>query len=104
MEADPSLGAIRFRAMGHVDLESVMKIEAQSYEFPWSRGIFEDCLAAPYECWAGELEDREGRNEIVGYGILQVSGDEAKEFLQNIVTNDIEKVSKSFTLFSSIAF
>lgn len=77
MEADPSLGAIRFRAMGHVDLESVMKIETQSYEFPWSRGTFEDCLAAPYECWAGELGDREGRNEIVGYGILQVSGDEA---------------------------
>ena len=63
--------------MGHVDLESVMKIETQSYEFPWSRGTFEDCLAAPYECWAGELGDREGRNEIVGYGILQVSGDEA---------------------------
>ena len=35
-------------------------------------------------------------------GFIQVSGDEAKEFLQNIVTNDIEKVSKSFTLFSSI--
>ena len=33
-------------------------------------------------------------------GFIQVSGDEAKEFLQNIVTNDIEKVSKSFTLFS----
>ena len=37
-------------------------------------------------------------------GFIQVSGDEAKEFLQNIVTNDIEKVSKSFTLFSSVLF
>ena len=35
-------------------------------------------------------------------GFIQVSGDEAKEFLQNIVTNDVEKVSESFTLFSSI--
>ena len=77
MEANPSLGAIRFRAMGHVDLESVMKIETQSYEFPWSRGTFEDCLAAPYECWAVELGDREGRDRIVGYGILHVSDNEA---------------------------
>ena len=35
-------------------------------------------------------------------GFIQISGDEAKEFLQNIVTNDVEKVSKNFTIFSSI--
>ena len=35
-------------------------------------------------------------------GFIQVSGDEAKEFLQNIVTNDMEKVSNDFTIFSSI--
>jgi len=35
-------------------------------------------------------------------GFIQVSGDEAKEFLQNIVTNDVEKVSKNLTIFSSI--
>ncbi len=35
-------------------------------------------------------------------GFIQVGGDEAKEFLQNIVTNDIEKVSKNFTIFSSL--
>ena len=29
-------------------------------------------------------------------GFIQISGDEAKEFLQNIVTNDVEKVSKTF--------
>ena len=35
-------------------------------------------------------------------GFIQISGDEAKEFLQNIVTNDVEKVSKNLTIFSSI--
>ena len=35
-------------------------------------------------------------------GFIQVNGDEAKDFLQNIVTNDIEKVTKNLTLFSSI--
>ena len=39
------------------------------------------------------LEDR---------GFIQVNGPEAKDFLQNIVTNDIEKVTSSSTLFSSI--
>jgi len=35
-------------------------------------------------------------------GFIKISGNEAKIFLQNIVTNDIEKISESFTLFSSI--
>ena len=35
-------------------------------------------------------------------GFIQINGDEAKDFLQNIVTNDIEKVTKGFTIFSSI--
>jgi len=39
------------------------------------------------------LEDR---------GFIQVNGLEAKDFLQNIVTNDIEKATNSSTVFSSI--
>ena len=39
------------------------------------------------------LEDR---------GFIQVKGSEAKDFLQNIVTNDIEKVTNNSTIFSSI--
>jgi folate-binding protein YgfZ len=39
------------------------------------------------------LEDR---------GFIHIIGDEAKDFLQNIVTNDIEKVTNNFTVFSSI--
>jgi len=35
-------------------------------------------------------------------GFIKINGDEAKIFLQNIVTNDIEKITNSFTLFSSI--
>ena len=35
-------------------------------------------------------------------GFIHVNGPEAKGFLQNIVTNDVEKVSENFTLFSSI--
>ena len=39
------------------------------------------------------LEDR---------GFIQIKGDDAKDFLQNLFTNNIEKVSKIFTIFSSI--
>jgi len=35
-------------------------------------------------------------------GFIQVNGDEAKTFLQSIVTNDIEKITDNLTIFSSI--
>ena len=39
------------------------------------------------------LEDR---------GLLYVSGDDVKEFLQNIITNDIKKVSAKSSIFSAL--
>jgi len=45
------------------------------------------------------------KNEVITLedrGFIQVKGIEAKDFLQNIVTNDIEKVTDQFTVFSSI--
>ena len=35
-------------------------------------------------------------------GFIKINGEEAKFFLQNIITNDIEKITDIFTLFSSI--
>ena len=45
------------------------------------------------------------KNEVITLedrGFIQVSGPEAKEFLQNIVTNNVEKVTLESTVFSSI--
>jgi len=45
------------------------------------------------------------KNEVVTLedrGFIQVKGAEAKDFLQNIITNNIEKVSNESTVFSSI--
>ena len=45
------------------------------------------------------------KNEVIALedrGFIQVTGDEAKNFLQNIVTNDLEKVTDSSSVFSSI--
>ena len=45
------------------------------------------------------------KNEVITLedrGFIQVTGAEAKDFLQNIVTNDVEKVTSSSSVFSSI--
>ena len=45
------------------------------------------------------------KNEVITLedrGFIQVSGSEAKDFLQNIVTNDLEKVTSDSTVFSSV--
>jgi len=45
------------------------------------------------------------KNEVIALedrGFIQVKGVEAKDFLQNIVTNDIEKITNGLTIFSSI--
>ena len=60
------------RDMSHDDLASVSDIERRSYEFPWSHGVFRDCLLAGYHCMVLVSEER-----LVGYGILSISAGEA---------------------------
>jgi ribosomal-protein-alanine N-acetyltransferase len=62
----------RIRTMGHHDLAMVSDIERRSYEFPWSHGVFRDCLLAGYHCMVLE---RDGR--VSGYGILSIAAGEA---------------------------
>jgi ribosomal-protein-alanine N-acetyltransferase len=58
--------------MRHEDLGHVSDIERRSYEFPWSHGVFRDCLLAGYQCI---VLDRDG--DVAGYGILSVAAGEA---------------------------
>jgi ribosomal-protein-alanine N-acetyltransferase len=62
----------RIRTMGHDDLSMVSDIERRSYEFPWSHGVFRDCLLAGYHC---VVLERDGR--VAGYGILSIAAGEA---------------------------
>jgi len=61
-----------FRAMRASDLEGVSRIELSAYPFPWTFGIFRDCMAAGHECWVLERS-----TELIGYGVLSVAGGEA---------------------------
>ena len=60
------------RSMGHEDLAMVSDIERRSYEFPWSHGVFRDCLLAGYHCMVLECGTR-----VAGYGILSIAAGEA---------------------------
>jgi ribosomal-protein-alanine N-acetyltransferase len=58
--------------MVHEDLSQVSDIERRSYDFPWSHGVFRDCLLAGYTCIVLERADI-----VAGYGILSVAAGEA---------------------------
>ncbi|MEM9208283.1 MAG: ribosomal protein S18-alanine N-acetyltransferase [Pseudomonadota bacterium] len=60
------------RSMTYDDLASVSDIERRSYDFPWSHGVFRDCLLAGYVCL---VLDR--GNHVIGYSILSVAAAEA---------------------------
>ena len=60
------------RAMQATDLERVFEIEQRAYEFPWTLGIFHDCLRAGYGCWVMVENER-----VLGYGILSAAAGEA---------------------------
>jgi ribosomal-protein-alanine N-acetyltransferase len=60
------------RPMTEVDLEQVMVIEETIYDFPWTRGIFRDCLYVGYSCWVLQLEGR-----VHAYGIVSMGAGEA---------------------------
>lgn len=62
----------RLRIMIHDDLPQVSDIERRSYAFPWSHGVFRDCLLAGYVCIVMERGE-----EIAGYGILSIAAGEA---------------------------
>ncbi len=60
------------RPMHHDDLAMVSDIERRIYDFPWSHGVFRDCLLAGYQC---VVLDRDAR--VAGYAILSIAAGEA---------------------------
>ncbi len=60
------------RTMVHDDLPQVSDIERRSYDFPWSHGVFRDCLLAGYSCLVLERARR-----VAGYAILSIAAGEA---------------------------
>jgi len=71
-----------FRSMRSDDLDTVMDIEARAHAFPWTPGIFRDCLRVGYCCWLLQRGSR-----VDGYGIMSVGAGESH--LLNLCVRDI---------------
>ena len=63
---------VTIREMTHNDLAMVSDIERRSYEFPWSHGVFRDCLLAGYQSFVLVRDD-----VVAGYSVLSVAAGEA---------------------------
>lgn len=61
----------RLRPMREADLNAVLEVERSSYEFPWTRSIFRDCLRVGYYCFVYEVP-----TSLVGHGIVSVAAEE----------------------------
>jgi ribosomal-protein-alanine N-acetyltransferase len=72
---------VRFRAMTPFDVAGVAAVERSSYPFPWSEGIFRDCLRVGYLCRVAECD-----GEIVAYGIVAMGAGEAH--ILNLCVNE----------------
>ena len=63
---------VALRPMREEDLAAIQPIEERAYEFPWTVGIFRDCLRADYPAWVLYDADR-----IVGYFLMSIAAGEA---------------------------
>ena len=68
--ADDAL--VRLRLMGVDDLGEVMAIEEAAYPFPWTPGIFRDCIHVGYSCWVAA-----GADGVQAYGVMSVGAGES---------------------------
>jgi [ribosomal protein S18]-alanine N-acetyltransferase len=60
------------RAMSEADLPAVLALELNAYAFPWTEGIFRDCLRVGYYCSVLEID-----YVLVGYGVISSAAGEA---------------------------
>lgn len=61
-----------YRLMHLEDVESVFAIDVEIYDFPWTEGIFADCIKTGHLCIVNEVD-----SNIIAYGIIGMVIDEA---------------------------
>lgn len=72
----------QFRLMIEDDLDNIIAIEGSVYPFPWTRGIFHDCLNIGYLCWLLEIDGK-----ITAYAVMSAAVGEA-HLLTIVVAKD----------------
>lgn len=62
----------QIRLMSPSDLKAVAQVEKTAYAYPWSLGIFRDCLLAGYYSLVLDVD-----GEVTGYAIMSIAAAEA---------------------------
>ncbi len=63
---------MKIRPMFTEDLDAVLANEFTGYDFPWTRGVFSDCLKVGNQCWVLE---RDG--EVLAHAIVAIGAGES---------------------------
>lgn len=67
-----TLPAVVIRPMGEQDVAPVAALERSCYTFPWSEGIFRDCVRVGYVCRVAMLSET-----VVAYAVMSLGAGEA---------------------------
>jgi|SRR5579863_7263440 len=70
--AELLLPEVVIRPMRATDVADVVAIERASYQFPWSEGIFRDCLRVGYVCRVVTAS-----RQVIAYGVMSFGAGEA---------------------------
>ena len=70
--AELLLPQVLIRPMRASDVAEVVAIERASYQFPWSEGIFRDCLRVGYLCRVVTVD-----RQVLAYGVMSFGAGEA---------------------------
>jgi len=63
---------LMIRPMRVTDVAEVVAIERDAYQFPWSEGIFRDCLRVGYVCRVVTVS-----RQVIAYGVMSFGAGEA---------------------------
>lgn len=72
MTTRPDKGHPLIRRLDPRDVDRVFEIEQLAYPFPWTRGIFVDCLRVGYACFGLQIG-----KDLAGYSIANWAAGEA---------------------------
>jgi [ribosomal protein S18]-alanine N-acetyltransferase len=90
--------ATAIRPMQAADLGAVHLVEQASYEYPWSRAVFRDCLLAGYHSLVLEID-----GVVSGYAIMSLAAAEA-HVLNLCVHPDIRRLGYGRRLLNALLF
>ena len=86
---------LQFSRMTVEDVPAVMVTEEAVYPFPWTDGIFRDCIRVGYQCW---LAYEDGR--LIGHAVMSVAAGECHLLNLSVATGDQGKgYGRQFVVF-----